>query len=48
MSKNRGKTGRIYKKQYMSIFIRQNFSHSPKNLVICFKETYVSLLLDTT
>ena len=61
MEKNGVKTGRIYIKLYMSIFIRQKFCHppkvflsetlyveSPKNLVICFKATLASLLLDTT
>ena len=61
MEKNGVKTGRIYIKLYMSIFIRQNFCHPPKvflsetlyvelpkNLVICFKGTLASLLLDTT
>ena len=47
------KTGTIYIKLYMSVFIRQNFFHPPnvelpKNLVICFKETLASLSLDTT
>ena len=46
--------GRIYIKLYMSVFIRQNFSYppkvfeSPKNLVIYFKKTLASLLLDST
>ena len=30
MGRDRVKTGRIYKKLYMSVFLRQNFSHSPK------------------
>ena len=61
MGRNGVKSGRIYIKLYMSIFIRKHFSHPPKvflsetlyfelpkNLVICFKETLASLLLDTT
>ena len=61
MGRNGFKTGRIYIKLYMSIFIRKNFSYPPKvflsetlcfellkNLVICFKGTLASLLLDTT
>ena len=61
MGRNGVKTGRIYIKLYMSIFIRKNFSYPPKvflsetlyfqlpkNLVICFKGTLASLLLDTT
>ena len=61
MGRNTVKTARIYMKLYMSVFIRQNFSHPPKvflsetlygelpkNLVICFKGTLASLLLDTT
>ena len=59
MGKNGVKTGRIYIKLHMSIFIRQNFSRLPnvflsetfyvelpKKLVICFKGTLASLLLD--
>ena len=61
MGRNGVKTGRIYIKLYMSVFIRKNFSYAPKvflsetlyfellkNLVICFKTTLASLLLDTT
>ena len=61
MGRNGVKTGRIYIKLYMSIFIRKNLSYPPKlflsetlyfelpkNLVICFKGTLASLLLDTT
>ena len=60
MGRNGVKTGRIYIKLYMSIFIRKNLSYPPKlflsetlyfelpkNLVICFKGTLASLLLDT-
>ena len=59
MGRNGVKTGRIYIKLYMSIFIRQNVSRLPnvflsetfyvelpKKLVICFKGTLASLLLD--
>ena len=59
MGRNGVKTGRVYIKLYVSIFIKQNFSHPPKLflseslhvdlpkiLVICFKETLASLLLD--
>ena len=61
MRRNGVKTGRIYIKLFMSIFIRKNFSNPtkvflsetlqfelPKNLLICFKGTLASLLLDTT
>ena len=61
MGRNEVKTERIYIKLYMSILVRQNFSHPTniflsetlydelsKNLVICFKGTLASLLLDTT
>ena len=30
MERNEDKTGRTYIKLYMSVFIRQNFSHPPK------------------
>ena len=49
MGRNRANTGRIYIKLYMLVFKRKNFSFElPKNLVIYFKKTLVSLLLDTT
>ena len=60
MGRNGFKTGIIYIKLYISVFIKQNFSHPPrvfgetlygelpKNLVICFKGTLASLLLDAT
>ena len=33
MGRNRVKTERIYIKLYMSMFMRQNFSHTPKVLL---------------